>query len=314
MAVYQPDLDLLDDQLRSIMEQTVEDWACLIGVDGPDEATRAFLEAWSGQEPRLRVTVFPQRVGHYRNFERVLDLVPADAMWVALADQDDRWAPEKLEVLVPLLDKHALAQGEAVVEASVAGARSAQGVARRDTDRGVRALLIDNQVTGSFAVVRPSVIRRALPFPTPTDAAYHDHWIATCAYLDGGAVTVHMPLQTYVQHGANVIGESGGSRLRARQAHLRRASAGKSLDYLAQHRWGWRVRMARAASSRFDSGNAADDATIRQLARGTLSARFAAGVVSDILMRRVPPARAAAILVGGGWAAVHRNLDMETSS
>ena len=58
-----------------------------------------------GDDPRFEVIGWDDNLGFYLNFERLLLAVPDDAAWVALSDQDDRWYPDKLERLVPLLDE-----------------------------------------------------------------------------------------------------------------------------------------------------------------------------------------------------------------
>jgi hypothetical protein len=56
---------------------------------------------------------FPERLGFYRNFERILAAVDPSADWIALADQDDHWYPGKLETMAPALESHALVAGQA---------------------------------------------------------------------------------------------------------------------------------------------------------------------------------------------------------
>ena len=51
-------------------------------------------------DERFVLSRSPRRLGFYRNFERALALVPRDADYVALADQDDAWHPDKLERLL----------------------------------------------------------------------------------------------------------------------------------------------------------------------------------------------------------------------
>jgi hypothetical protein len=107
---------------------------------------------------------------------------------------------------------------------------------------GLGPLIIDNCVTGSPSVMRTSLLRLALPFPEPTDAAYHDHWLALCADVDGGTGILPDVVQNYQQHGANVIGEELGRSLVTRFAKLQGTSGGglaRQLDYLSQHRFGW---------------------------------------------------------------------------
>ena len=57
----------------------------------------------------------PRRLGFYRNFERALALAPLDARFVALADQDDVWRPEKVESLIAAIGDATLAYSDARV-------------------------------------------------------------------------------------------------------------------------------------------------------------------------------------------------------
>ena len=104
MAVYKPDEALLRIQVESIRRQTLGGWTCLIGIDGADElAVRAVTEA-IGDDERFVVIEYPENVGHYRNFERIIQRAAIqDVDWIALADQDDRWSESKLERLVSAL-------------------------------------------------------------------------------------------------------------------------------------------------------------------------------------------------------------------
>ena len=51
-------------------------------------------------DPRFVVSRSPERLHFYRNFERALALAPPNADYVAMADQDDFWHPDKLETLL----------------------------------------------------------------------------------------------------------------------------------------------------------------------------------------------------------------------
>lgn len=302
LAVYRPQPELLRRQIASIKAQDLTDWTCLVGVDGPDDEALAMLGPLCATDPRFRLVAFDERLGHFRHFERLMHLVPDDAGWVALSDQDDVWRSDKLARLVPLLDGAALVQGEALV-ADATG--RPHGTAQRHTGRGLAALLVDNQVTGSFAVMRTDLVRQALPFPSPTDAAYHDHWLGVCGHLAGGLRTVHEPLQTYVQHDSNVLGESAGGRWATRLTALGRSSGRRRegpLRYLAEHRYGWRARMSRSALERFPEVPAHDRRVLTLFAGGRLSPALARVVTADALARRVPSGRAAGVLVGAARA------------
>ncbi|CAO3460144.1 hypothetical protein [Azospirillum argentinense] len=216
MATYNPDPALFRAQVDSIRSQTHEHWVCLIEDDGSDDAHwREILEATSGDGRFLPVRN-SVNLGFYRNFERALGRVPPEAEFVALADQDDRWAHDRVAVLVAALkggsrdgrrDGAVLAfgnmrvvdgAGQVVSETFWPGLDS-----RHDS---LDALLMANAVTGCACLFRASLLRLALPFPALGRLAFHDHWIACCAAAEGTIAYLPQSLGDYVQHGANSLG------------------------------------------------------------------------------------------------------------
>ncbi|AEE44866.1 glycosyltransferase [Cellulomonas fimi] len=295
MAVFRPNPGHLAEQVMSLRAQTLTDWRCLVGIDGADpDAVRAVRSACEG-DPRFTIIEHQINVGHYRQFERLLGDVPRRAEWVALCDQDDVWCADKLERLTPLLAAASLAQGEAMAVSQHGSRRSS-----RRTHLGLSALLTDNQVTGGFSVLSPDVLELALPFPAPTAAAYHDHWLGVCAHVLRGIATCHAVVQTYRQHDGNVIGEPVAGRLTSRMRRLVGATGSVKpsalLDEIRRERFGWRVRVARTVLARSEPRDR-DRAALEAYAGGTLTWRLVRLVTGDVLARRVPPARALALLV-----------------
>lgn len=297
LAVYRPDPDRLRAQIESIRAQTLVSWTCIVGIDGSDPVAESAVSEIVGDDSRFVVRAFADNVGFYRNFERLLAEVPTATGWIALSDQDDIWYPHKLETLVPQLGSAVLVSGSA----RLVDARGAEvGITRRRFD-GLGALLIDNQVTGSMVVLRSELLGAALPFPTPTDVSYHDHWLGVVAGAAGGIRIVEDLLQDYVQHGDNVIGEEVGGRLRRRMARLRELGGGAvfgALRYLAIHRWGWRVAMARTALDRLPEVKPAQRRVLEVFAHGDASVALVRIVASAVRRGSAPAGRAAALVVG----------------
>jgi glycosyl transferase family 2 len=97
MASYEPPMDLFRRQLESIRSQTHRNWVCVISDDCSSPKSFATIQREVGDDPRFVVSRSPRRLGFYLNFERALTLSARNADYIALADQDDRWYPEKLE-------------------------------------------------------------------------------------------------------------------------------------------------------------------------------------------------------------------------
>lgn len=307
LAAYEPDGELLTRQLRSIRAQTVSDFRCIVTADGHPDRVESLVRAATAGDSRFETLGYPDRLGFYANFERGLRAVPATAAWIALSDQDDYWYPHKLATLIPHLSEVALVSGQARVVAFPGDRVIAQTTGRGD--RAVAEYTLDNQFTGGQMVFRPDVLRLALPFPRlRTPAEVHDHWLAVCAAFCGGTRIVDDIVQDYVQHGANVIGESqaGFSALRSlRNARsiARRFEGDARLRSVARATYqvgvGWREAVVETLAERLPPDTAGLDELValygkrRRLAR---TARFVAGAV-----RRGAVSGRSAVELLAGW-------------
>jgi glycosyltransferase involved in cell wall biosynthesis len=252
LAAYNPDWDLFRAQLLSIQAQTHTNFECLISADGGHAEVEEFVAREMNGDQRFKVLGFPDRLGFYGNFERVLQHVPENAEWVALSDQDDSWYPEKIETLVPHLDDVSLVAGQARVVRRPGNDVVADSTYRKDVSLG--SLIAQNQVTGSLCLFRRGLLDLALPFPRfPAITQVHDHWLAVCAKATGGALIVDDIVQDYVQHSGNVLGEVEVRRSLARSlanvsAMSRKYHGGSGpLDLLRTANdlsFGWRRTMA----------------------------------------------------------------------
>jgi Glycosyl transferase family 2 len=214
MATYEPPVELLRRQIESIRAQTLRDWVCVISDDCSSPAAYAELEALTTGDERFVLTRSPSRLGFYRNFERALALAPAGARYVAMADQDDVWHPDKLATLVAEVGDARLVYSDArVIAPDGAVVSNTYWTARRNNHDDVGALLITNAVTGAASLFPRSLLEDALPFPPAQFLHFHDHWIALCARATGRIRYVDRPLYDYVQHGTAYVGHAQANRM-----------------------------------------------------------------------------------------------------
>ncbi|MDQ6817501.1 MAG: glycosyltransferase [Actinomycetota bacterium] len=225
MATYNPPPDLLELQLRSIREQTHANWLCVISDDCSSGDGRAAIERAIAGDPRFLLSRSPRRLGFYRNFERALSLAPAGAEYVAMADQDDRWRPEKLEALLAGIGEAQLVYSDARVVSRTGEVISDTWWSRRDNNHAdLLSLLVANSVTGAASLVRADVVECALPFPPAQFAHFHDHWVALVALARGEIAFIDRALYDYVQHESASLGHAAANRmpsLRDRLTHRR---------------------------------------------------------------------------------------------
>jgi glycosyltransferase involved in cell wall biosynthesis len=215
MATHEPRPELLRRQLDSIRAQTHRNWVCLISDDrsGP-EGLRAIREQIEGDE-RFALAPSGTRLGFYANFERALSMAPAEAEFVALADQDDLWHPDKLERLLAGIGSAQLAYSDSrVVAPSGEVLRESYWSERRNNWTSFASLLLANTVSGASLLCRREVLDDALPFPPAVGAPFHDHWLACVALARGELAYVDAQLYDYVQHGDAAIGHAHANRPR----------------------------------------------------------------------------------------------------
>lgn len=207
MATFDPDPQLLERQIASIREQTHEAWVCLISDDGSSEERFERLRALIVDEPRFALSRGDARLGFYLNFERALRMVPADAAFVALADQDDRWYPEKLAELLVACRSAQLAYSDMrIVDEAGHVVSDTFWNRRRNNHTNLASLLLANTVTGAASLFQRQLLDLVLPFPPRVGDAFHDHWIASVALATGRIAYVDRPLYDYVQHGGAARG------------------------------------------------------------------------------------------------------------
>jgi hypothetical protein len=99
MATFEPPLELFARQIESIRAQTYDNWICVVSDDDSRPERLAGMRKILGDDERFVLVPSSSRRGFFGNFERAIALAPTEARYLGLADQDDRWDPDKLDVL-----------------------------------------------------------------------------------------------------------------------------------------------------------------------------------------------------------------------
>jgi glycosyltransferase involved in cell wall biosynthesis len=208
LPTFNPPLSLLQRQLASIRAQTHTQWLCLISDDASTPEHLAALKQLLAEDARFVLAATSQRLGVYHNLERCLKLVPAAADFVALADQDDFWYPDKLaRLLAAFRPKTKLVYSDLrVVNEAGQVLSESYWTTWRNNQTDLTELLFENTVTGAAALFRCELLRVALPFPGRVGNLYHDHWLACVALALGEVEFLAEPLYDYIQHGGNNVG------------------------------------------------------------------------------------------------------------
>lgn len=207
----------LREQIDSILAQTLPFVSILARDDGSTDCTVDILNGYAQRFPE-RLRILPTRSstgGAKANFLELLKASTAD--YVAFADQDDLWLPDKLaremEEMRELEESHG-AEGPLlvfcdlrVVNDNLETLASSFWTHRHLEPRNIgrlERLLMENVVTGCTALINRPLAQLSLSMPP--DVHMHDWWIALLTCIFGHAAFIEQPLVLYRQHSANVIG------------------------------------------------------------------------------------------------------------
>jgi glycosyltransferase involved in cell wall biosynthesis len=217
----------LREQLQSILEQTRRPDEIIISDDGSRDSTLDIVDeirtsGSSSKVPHWRVLTRETPLGVSGNFASAL--LEAGGNFIALADQDDVWEPDRLEkALREFSDGVLLVHSDStLIDASgqpmgtLMSALRLTGRERTNLLRGraLDVLLRRNVITGATTVIRSSLVRQALPIP---EGWVHDEWLGLVAAIQDGVVFVDSPLIRYRQHGSNEIGATETDYVEARR-------------------------------------------------------------------------------------------------
>jgi glycosyltransferase involved in cell wall biosynthesis len=209
LATYNPNPSLFRSQINSIKLQSHTNWVCVVSDDCSAPGFLIEIQETLEKDPRFALSIAPTNVGFYRNFERAIALLPERCRWIACADQDDEWAPAKLELLM----RQAKRTGSPLIFSDVAlysdaGQRLANTfwVHRRLEVQSPTAIALANSVTGMATLFRSCLLPTVMPFPALPGHAYHDRWIALAALAQRELQYLSQPLVRYVQHIGNDTG------------------------------------------------------------------------------------------------------------
>ena len=211
MAVYEPRMDWLREQLLSLNAQTYPNLMLYVRDDCSPTVPYEKIERCVQE----CITEFPfvmarnkKNLGSNLTFEQLTR--EAEGEYFAYCDQDDVWLPEKLEVLERAMAENiqmAYCDMEIIDMAGRKIAGSLMDIRPRlryvQGENLAETYFFRNCTAGCSMLVQAEAARRAVPFPQQTVC---DQWIAIVAALLGEVQFVEKPLQGYRQHENNQTG------------------------------------------------------------------------------------------------------------
>ena len=200
----------LQAQLDSIAKQSHPNWSLFVSDDGSSDGTLHLIERFSKVVGPDRVHLFSgPGQGFAKNFLSLLTHPQIDAPYIAFADQDDIWLPDKLTRAVSVL------QSYRTVPALYAG--RTRYIDEQDQILGESTLflkppsfanaLVQSIGGGNTIVINHHTLKVMRAVPYPLDIFSHDWWFYLLVSALGGPIYYDSePYVLYRQHSANVVG------------------------------------------------------------------------------------------------------------
>lgn len=197
----------IKEQIESIICQLSPVDEIVVSDDGSTDGTIAIIQSF--KDDRIKIVQGPCKSKPALNFENALIHTKGD--YIFLADQDDVWEQNKVEVMMNELKTNDLVLSDCSIVDKDLNAICPSYFSMLPPKTGVINNIIKNHYLGCCLAFRRNVLQVAIPFPK--NVIMHDIWIGLCADIYYRTAIISQPLMKYRRHGNNESSASGKSNL-----------------------------------------------------------------------------------------------------
>ena len=212
MAVYNPDMIWLEQQLNSINDQTYKDIELIVCDDCSEKNTFEQVQKLIEKTIiSLTCTVIRNQENKGSNATFEILTKNAGGEYIAYCDQDDIWEENKISTLLEEFNNTGVkmaysdmsiinSEGRKIAE-SITKVRSR--FSYYQGEELWKKILIRNFISGCCLMIRAETAKHAISF---MPGMQHDRWLAIYAAIEGEIAFVNKPLVRYRQHNNNQTG------------------------------------------------------------------------------------------------------------
>ena len=190
-------------QLESIINQTYKNIEIIITDDASSDNTVPIIKDFQARYPFIQLFINAVNSGVTKTFEHSFKNCSGD--FIAIADQDDVWELNKIEIL---LDE--LGHEDAIYSNSLLIDKNGQSLQKEfkslmhlQSYYNGAPFLMGNCIPGHTILMKADFAKKITPLPAEM---MFDRWISFCAAANNGIKYVDKPLVQYRQHDNNAVG------------------------------------------------------------------------------------------------------------
>jgi len=177
MCTYNGEL-FIKEQIDSILNQTYCDFELVITDDGSSDKTINIVKEYQLLDNRIKFFQNKTNLGFVKNFEKAISLCTGE--YIALADQDDIWKINKLEIFLDEIKDTVLIYSDAILVDKYSNSIGSELI-RSNKKKLVsgscnKSFLLSNCVSGNTLMFKKELVKYILPIPK--GISFHDIWIA----------------------------------------------------------------------------------------------------------------------------------------
>jgi glycosyltransferase involved in cell wall biosynthesis len=201
VATYNGEKYLLE-QLNSIANQSYKNIEIIICDDDSKDGTKNIIKTFAENTPNVYYYLNVHNEGVNKNFEN--GFLKAKGDFIAIADQDDIWLPNKIETQIDLFTNK-----DILLTHSMSVRFSGNSLPTKEYQNNtipfegndVKKLLLRNSVSGHNIIFRKQLLNQILPIPA---GIYYDWWIVQTAAVNGKVAATNKVLAYQRAHDANI--------------------------------------------------------------------------------------------------------------
>lgn len=195
------------EQIDSILRQLSSDDEIIVSDDGSTDDTISIIN--SIDDKRIRIIKGPRKHSPTQNFECAMKQAKGD--YIFLADQDDVWKPNKVEVCMKWLQEYDCVVSDAEVTDSNLNPLYPSLYTIMQVRQGrIYNTIWKNGYTGCCMAFRRNVLNASLPFPK--DIPMHDIWIGNVAAYKYNVKFISEKLIYFRRHNETISCNGKGSK------------------------------------------------------------------------------------------------------